>query len=130
MQVVRAKAIQSQRNRGKEAKKEQQKSKRGITTPLTPILPQFLLQVPPQTRLSKGFAFLGKHQAPLIQATSSPAKNNPPSCCLIYTLPWTQCFLSGRYTGGEGASLRVFILVNVSCVVQDIMPTGMFIPLL
>lgn len=41
-----------------------------------------------------------------------------------------QCFLSGRYTGGEGASLRVFVLVNVSCAVQAVTPTGMFIPLL
>lgn len=39
-------------------------------------------------------------------------------------------FLSGTYTGGEGASLRVFVLVNVSCVVQAVMPPGMFISLL
>lgn len=31
---------------------------------------------------------------------------------------------------GEGASLRVFVLVNVSCAVRAVMPTGMFIPLL
>lgn len=39
-------------------------------------------------------------------------------------------FLSGRYTGGEGASLRVFAPLNVSCAVRAVMPTGMFIPLL
>lgn len=85
-QLVRAKTVRphsSHRNREREAKKGQQKSKRGLTTTPNPILPQFLLQVPPQAAaqsgLSTGFAFLGKNQAPLIQASSSPAKNNPPA---------------------------------------------------
>lgn len=34
-----------------------------------------------------------------MQASSSPAKNNPPSCCLMSPSPWRQCFLPGRSTG-------------------------------
>lgn len=63
-----------------------------------------------QGRLSPGFAFLGNHRAPVSRKPAlPPAKNNPPSCCLMSPSPWRQCFLAGRSTGGEAARrLRVF----------------------
>lgn len=85
-------------NRGKRHQKGTTKVKERANTHQTPPAPVSTAgppcsspdQAAAQSRLSAGFAFLGKHQAPLIQASSSPAKNNPLSCCLIYTSPWTR----------------------------------------
>lgn len=98
-QPVRAKAVQPHTfptEQGKRHQKGTTKVKERANTHQTPPAPVSTTSPPcsspdqaaAQSRLSAGFAFLGKHQAPLIQASSSPAKNNPLSCCLIYTSPW------------------------------------------
>lgn len=75
------------------------KPNKGLPTTPNHILPRFSLQVPPPSPSSSPgqaqprFCLSRKPRSPcFMQATSSPAKNNPPSCCLMSPSPWRQCF--------------------------------------